>query len=77
MRRSLAQFETAFREQAVEERTRREHLRREAATRSRVRRRQKAERNTTLRFFGLVLAIIATTILVTIAMFEALARVVG
>jgi anti-sigma-K factor RskA len=73
MRQSLAQFEAAFREEAVEERDRRERLRREAATRSRVRRVQRTNRNGNLRFVALVVAMIATAVIVTIAMFQTLA----
>jgi anti-sigma-K factor RskA len=73
MRQSLAQFEAAFREEAVEERDRRERLRREAATRSRVRRVQRTNRNGNLRFVALVIAMVATAVIVTIAMFQTLA----
>jgi anti-sigma-K factor RskA len=73
MRQSLAQFEAAFREEAVEERDRRERLRREAAARSRVRRVQRTNRNGNLRFVALVVAMVATAIIVTIAMFQTLA----
>ena len=72
MRQSLAQFEAAFREEAVEERDRRERLRREAAARSRERRVYRTNRNGNLRFVGLVLAMIATAVIVTIAMFQTL-----
>jgi membrane glycosyltransferase len=73
MRQSLAQFEAAFREEAVEERDRRERLRREAALRSRQRRVQRTNRNGNLRFVALVIAMIATAVIVTIAMFQTLA----
>ena len=72
MRQSLAQFEAAFREEAVEERDRRERLRREAAARSRQRRVYKNNRNGNLRYVALVVAMIATAIIVTIAMFQTL-----
>jgi anti-sigma-K factor RskA len=77
MRQSLAQFEEAFREEAAESVVRRERLRRQAAVRSRERRLQRVEKQGTLRFVGLALAIIATAVLVTIAMFETLALLVG
>ena len=73
MRQSLAQFEAAFREEAVEERDRRERLRREAALRSRQRRVQRTNRNGNLRFVALVVAMIATAVIVTVAMFQTLA----
>jgi hypothetical protein len=73
MRQSLAQFEAAFREETVEDRQRRERLRREAARRSVVRRQERVTRHSTARFVMLVLAIIGTTVLVTIVMFQMLA----
>ena len=73
MRQSLAQFEAAFHEETAEERDRHERLRREAIRRSRVRRQQRVARHSTARFIGLVLAIIGTTVLVTVVMFQMLA----
>lgn len=71
---SLAEIEEAFREEAVaEERARRAALRREAAQRSRERRSARAEKHGNLRFFGLVAAILLTSVIVTIVMFETLA----
>jgi hypothetical protein len=72
MRQSLAQFEAAFREETVDERDRRERLRREAAERSRRRRVYKNNRNGNLRYVALVVAMIATAVIVTIAMFQTL-----
>ena len=73
MRQSFAQFEAAFREETVEDRRRRDHLRRRAIYRSRVRRHERQVKHGTLRFIGLVLSIIATTAIVTIVMFQMLA----
>jgi hypothetical protein len=73
MRQSIAQFEAAFLEETVEDRARREHLRKQAVKRSRLRRRERATRNSSLRFVALILAMTATTVLVTVAMFRALA----
>ena len=73
MRQSLAQFEAAFREEAVEDRARRERLRAEAARRSIQRRQQRVVRHSTARFVMLVLTIIGTTALVTVVMFQMLA----
>lgn len=75
MSQSLAQFERAFHEEAVEERNRRERLRREAAKRSVQRRKERVYRHSTIRFGGLVAAILGTTALVTFVMFQALAAV--
>jgi anti-sigma-K factor RskA len=77
MRQSLAQFEAAFHEEAAESRVRRDRLRHQAVKRSRARRAERAEKQGTLRFIGLALAIVATTVIVTIAMFETLALLVG
>jgi hypothetical protein len=73
MRQSLSQFEAAFREEQIEERERRERLRTAAAQRSRSRRIQKTSRHGTLRFIALALTMIATAVIVTIAMFQTLA----
>ena len=73
MRQSLGQFEAAFREETVEDRQRRKRLRREAARRSVQRRQERVTRHSTARFVMLVLAIIGTTVLVTVVMFQMLA----
>lgn len=72
MRQSLAQLEQAFSEEAALDRRRREHLRRTAAQRSRRRYLERTHKRGSLRFAGLVFAIIATAVVVTIAMFETL-----
>jgi len=77
MRQSLAQFEAAFHEQAAENRVIREEVRRTTAQRARVRRAERVQKHGTLRFFALVLAIVLTAVIVTVAMFETLARVAG
>jgi hypothetical protein len=76
-RQSLAQWEAAFEEEAYEERERRARLRHQAAQRSRVRRSQRDETRSTLRFVGLVAAILLTAVVVTIMMFETLALLIG
>ena len=77
MRQSIAHFEAAFREEAEASVARRERLRRQAAHRSRARRSERVRKAGTLRFILLSAAIIATSVLVTIAMFETLALLVG
>jgi hypothetical protein len=77
MRQSLAEFEAAFKEEAVEERVRRERLRKEAAERSRVRRVQRLEKRGNMNFTVLVLVILLTTVVVTIAMFQTLSLLIG
>ena len=73
MRQSLAQFEAAFREETVEDRARRERLRAEAARRSIQRRQQRVVRHSTARFVALIVAMVATAVIVTLAMFQTLA----
>ena len=77
MRQSIAQLERAFVEEIELDRTRRANLRRTAAQRSRVRRVQRRQQRGSLRFFLLVLSLIATAVLVTVAMFETLYYVMG
>jgi hypothetical protein len=77
MQQSLAQFEREFREEAEEMVARRERLRKEAAQRSRVRRKERVEKQGKLRFTLLATSIVLTAVAVTIVMFETLARVVG
>lgn len=77
MRQSLAEFEADFREEAAESVHRRERLRKRAVQRSRVRRAVRVEKQGTMRFIGLALAIIATSVIVTIVMFETLSLLVG
>jgi hypothetical protein len=73
MRLSLALFEAAFHHQTAVDRARRERLRRQAAVRSRVRRRERVRKSGTVRYVVLVTAMLGTTVLVTVAMFRALA----
>jgi len=77
MRQSIAQFEAAFREEAAESVERRERLRRQAVHRTRARRVERVQKAGTLRFVGLCLTIIATTVIVTLVMFQALAWLAG
>ena len=77
MRQSLAEIEEAFVEEIEEDRHRRERLRYEAVQRTRKRRSTRTKRNGTLRFFILVMTLIATAVIVTIAMFQTLYYVMG
>jgi hypothetical protein len=77
MRQSLAQFERDFREAAVESVHRRENLRKVAAERSRVRRKERVQKQGKLRFTLLALTIVVTAVVVTIVMFETLALLVS
>jgi hypothetical protein len=77
MRQSSAELERAFVEEIHLDRARRERLRRTAAQRSRSRRVQRRQQRSSFRFFLLVLSLIATAVLVTVAMFETLYYVMG
>ena len=77
MRQSFAQFERAFTEDMQADRVRREQLRRDAALRSRQRQLERTHKRGTLRFVALVLTLIVTAVLVTVAMFQALYVVMG
>jgi membrane glycosyltransferase len=77
MRQSLASFEEAFAQQAEDDRERAEALRRQAIQRTRQRHREKAHKHGSLRFVVLILVLLATAVLVTVAMFETLYLVMG
>jgi hypothetical protein len=77
MRQSLDEFEQAFVEATYTDRARRESLRRKAVLRSRQRSLEKVHKRGTTRFIMLVLVLIATAVIVTIAMFQTLAYVMG
>lgn len=77
MRQSLAQLEQAFFEETAQDRVRRERLRETATQRSRQRQIQRVHKHGDWRFAGLVLSIIVTAVVVTIAMFETLYYVMG
>jgi hypothetical protein len=77
MRQSLAQLERAFVEEAEEDRLRRERLQIEAARRARQRHLDRTHKRGSLRFALLVLVLILTAVLVTVAMFETLYLVMG
>jgi hypothetical protein len=72
MRQSLAQLEQAFVHETKQDRQRREHLRRDAARRSRRRAYEREKARSSVRFTLLVLSLIATAVIVTVAMFETL-----
>ena len=77
MRQSLDEFERAFVEETYVDRVRRESLRRRAIARSRQRRLEKVNKRGTFRYIMLVVMIIATAVIVTVAMFQTLAYVMG
>lgn len=77
MRQSIAEIEEAFSEETEDDRERRERLRRHAEQRSRRRHIERTHRNGSVRFALLVLTLIATAVVVTIAMFQTLYYVMG
>jgi hypothetical protein len=77
MRQSLAQLEQEFRHETQRDRYRREHLRRSAARRSRKRGIEREKKKSSVRFWLLVLSLIATAVIVTVAMFETLYQLLG
>ena len=77
MRQNISDFEAAFVEEMQSDRERREQLIRQAKRRTQVRRAERVHKHATLRFAALVLVLIATAVLVTVAMFETLYRVMG
>ena len=72
MRQSLAQIEQEFRHEAELDRNRRETLRRHAVRRSRLRTHERQKKRGSMRYWVLVLSLIATALIVTAAMFGTL-----
>ena len=77
MRRSLDELEEAFTEESVEDRERREALQRSIAQRSRRRHLERAHKHGSIRFVLVLLILLTTAVVVTIAMFETLALLAG
>jgi hypothetical protein len=77
MRQSLAQLEQEFRHEMQLDRSRRESLRKRAVVRSRKRYVEREQSRSTVRFWLLVFSLVATAVIVTVAMFETLYRLLG
>jgi hypothetical protein len=77
MQQSLAELEQAFVEETHEDRARRESLRRRAIMRAQQRRLDQVHKRGTARFIILVLVLLATAAIVTVAMFRTLYIVMG
>jgi hypothetical protein len=77
MRQSLAELEEAFVEDAWVDRARAEEAVRQTNLRQRARHVERMHKHGTMRFCILVLVLIATAVLVTVAMFETLFYVMG
>ena len=72
MRQSLAELEDEFRHQMARDRKRAQRLRAAAVKRSRLRNRMREQKRSSMRFWLLVLSLIATALGVTVAMFATL-----
>ena len=72
MRQSLAQLEQQFRHEAQLDRTRSEHLQRHVVVRSAKRSYFRRQKRSSMRFWVLVLSLVATAVIVTVAMFATL-----
>ena len=77
MRQSLADLESAFFQEMEADRVRRADLQRQAIARSRRRHIERSHKHGSMRFVALVLALLATAVIVTIAMFQTLYYVMG
>ena len=77
MRQSLAQLEQQFRHESQLDRNRRERLRSQAVRRSRKRTHERQVKRSSMRYWVLVLTLIATALIVTAAMFETLYLLLG
>jgi hypothetical protein len=77
MRQSLAELEQEFRHEVQLDRSRSQQLRRRATSRSRKRWRERERKRSSMRYWLLVLSLIGTAVVVTIAMFETLYYLLG
>ena len=77
MRQDIAEFESAFVEEMEADRLRREALRRKAITRTQKRQVERRNQRGTMRFALLVLTLLATAVIVAVAMFQTLYLVMG
>jgi ferric-dicitrate binding protein FerR (iron transport regulator) len=77
MSQSLAEIEAAFEQEAELERSLAEARVRQAETRSQRREVAREHRHGTMRFWLLVLVLLGTAVLVTVAMFQTLYLVMG
>ena len=77
MTQTIDDFESALAEQVELERQVAHHRVRQATVRTRRRHIEKQNRRSTMRFVALVLTLIATAVIVTVAMFQTLYVVLG
>ena len=69
MRQSLAQLEQQFRYEAEQDQRRRAHLQRNVKARSRKREAERVRKKGSIRFYMLVLTLVGTAVIVTVAMY--------
>ena len=77
MRQSLREFEQRFHQETIDELEHHQHVYHRAARRLRSRKVERTHRHGTVRFFFLVLLLVATAVIVAVAMFETLYIVMG
>jgi cell division septal protein FtsQ len=77
LKRSIHEFEDAFRAEAAREKARLVELRKDAKRRTRRRQREQSIRRGRARFVLLVASMIATAVLVTVVMLDTLAWLLG
>jgi hypothetical protein len=77
MRQSLSHFEEEFRQDMEEERERSQLAVREVRVRSRKRGIERRRKRSSMRYWMLVLGLLATAVGVTVAMFETLYLILG
>jgi hypothetical protein len=77
MRQNLAELEHAFHESIHQEREEAARQRAQAVARTRRRETERIHKRGTMRFWLLVLTLLGTAVLVTVAMFQALYYVMG
>jgi hypothetical protein len=77
LQQSVAEFEQAFEEEAELDRRRRQSLARTAHLRTNARARKRVHKRGTFRYSLLVLSIILTAVIVTVAMFRTLYVLLG
>lgn len=77
MRQSLAELEEEFLEDMQRAQVRDEQIRRKAVQRTRVRKRERRKKASSIRYWLLVVSLIATAVGVTVAMFETLYYLLG
>jgi hypothetical protein len=77
MRQSLDVFEQQFRYEAEQDQRRREYLRHNVHMRSRKRHLERRRRKGSMRFYTLVLTLMSTAVIVTVAMFYTLYRLLS